>query len=234
MNMSYDYMKLFIISIFVIISSISLQAQNNMKLIYIGDPMCSWCYGIAPEWNKLKSEYQSKMEIEYVMGGLRPYFDKPISEMKDFLSDHWKHVNEASGQEFNYGILDRNDLNYDTEPPSRAVVVVKELKPDAVGTFFTGVQKLFYKENKDMNKSESYHELLASIDIDGSSFDNLFHTKEIKEATKAQFDSAKILGVTSFPTVLLQIGEEHFIVASGYSTSDKMGKTIEKLISRNN
>jgi len=226
-------MKPFVIFLFAI-SSISLKAQNDMKLIYVGDPMCSWCYGIAPEWNKLKSEYQNKMEIEYVMGGLRPYFDKPMSEMKDFLSDHWQHVNEASGQEFNYGILDRSDLNYDTEPPSRAVVVVKALQPSAVGVFFKGVQKLFYLKNKDMNKSESYHELLSDtdIDIDSTAFDNLFHTKEIKEATKAEFDNAKLLGVTSFPTVLLQIEEEYFIVAQGYSTQDKMSQSIEKLIAR--
>lgn len=28
--------------------------NNKPALIYIGDPLCSWCYGIAPELDKLK------------------------------------------------------------------------------------------------------------------------------------------------------------------------------------
>ncbi len=224
-------MRLIIAITILFMSNLSIQSQDNMKLIYVGDPMCSWCYGIAPEWQKLKADYKDKVQIDYVMGGLRPYFDKPISEMKDFLADHWKHVHEASGQEFSYGILDRSDLNYDTEPPSRAVVVIKELKPDAVGDFFVEIQKLFYVQNKDMNQSESYHGILNTMGIATDAFDNMFHTKEIKEATKAEFDNAKLLGVTSFPTVLLQIGDEQYIVTQGYSTSDKMSKIIDKLTS---
>ena len=118
-------MKAIVTTSILFIFSLNMQAQNNMKLIYVGDPMCSWCYGIAPEWQKVKTEYKDKLEIDYVMGGLRPYFEKPISEMKDFLSEHWEHVHEASNQPFNYAILDRSDLNYDTEPPSRAVVVIQ-------------------------------------------------------------------------------------------------------------
>ncbi|MFQ5523922.1 MAG: DsbA family protein, partial [Acidimicrobiia bacterium] len=38
------------------------------KLIYVGDPMCSWCWGFAPEIEDLADEYP----VEVVVGGLRP------------------------------------------------------------------------------------------------------------------------------------------------------------------
>ena len=38
------------------------------KLIYVGDPMCSWCWGFAPEIESLADDYP----IEVVVGGLRP------------------------------------------------------------------------------------------------------------------------------------------------------------------
>ena len=223
-------MKHFITVILIIVSSLSLQSQNNMKLIYVGDPMCSWCYGIAPEWDKIKNDYKEKLDIAYLMGGLRPYYNKPISELKDFLSDHWKHVNEASNQPFTYDILDRTDINYDTEPPSRAVVAVRAINPHKVGQFFKATQMLFYLDNGNMNLSNTYHKVLSDLDIDIDRFDNLFESDEIKNATRSEFNQAKLLGVRSFPTVLLQIGEEHYIVTQGYRTCEQMSQSIEKLI----
>ena len=225
-------MKTIIISLLSIITMSNLQSQDRVKLIYVGDPMCSWCYGIAPEWQKITTEYKDKLDIEYVMGGLRPYYEKPISEMKDFLSEHWEHVHQASDQPFNYDILDRSDLNYDTEPPSRAVVVMQHLNPAAVGSFFVETQSLFYFYNKDMNQSSSYHSLLSKYNVDAEEFDKLFNSDDIKKATKAEFDKAKSLGVTSFPTVLLMVGEEQYIVTQGYSTSDKMTKVITNILSK--
>ena len=210
----------------------NLQSQEDAKLIYIGDPMCSWCYGIAPEWQKIKTQYQGKLEIEYVMGGLRPYYEKPMSEMKDFLTDHWKHVYEASNQPFNYEILNRSDLNYDTEPPSRAVVVIQSLNPNAVGSFFAEVQSLFYYDNKNMNESKSYHTLLEKYNVNTDEFDKLFNSDEMRQATKTGFNKAKSLGVASFPTVLLMMGEEQYIVTQGYSTSNKMNQVIDNLLSK--
>lgn len=223
-------MKSYITVILIIISSISMQSQDNMKLIYVGDPMCSWCYGIAPEWDKIKNDYKDKLEIDYVMGGLRPYYNKPISELKDFLSDHWKHVNEASNQPFTYDILDRSDINYDTEPPSRAVVAVRAIDPHKVGEFFKASQRLFYVENGNMNLSKTYHKILSDLDLDIDKFDSLFDSDAMKDATRSEFDQAKLLGVRSFPTVLLQIGEEHYIVTQGYRTCEQMTQSIEKLI----
>lgn len=223
-------MKRNLILVLSVIFSLSIQSQDNMKLIYVGDPMCSWCYGIAPEWDKIKNDYKDKLEIGYIMGGLRPYYNKPISELKDFLAEHWKHVNEASNQPFTYDILDRSDINYDTEPPSRAVVAVREIDPYKVSQFFKATQTLFYLDNGNMNLSTTYHKILSILDINTEKFDSLFVSDEMKNATRAEFNQAKLLGVRSFPTVLLQIGEEHYIVTQGYRTCEQMTQSIEKLI----
>ena len=112
---SLNMKRFTVLCIFIYLSTApNMNAQN--KLMYVGDPMCSWCYGIAPELEKIVEKYKGQMDIEIVTGGLRPYFDKPINEMKDFLSHHWEDVSKASQQPFNYDILDRADLLYDTEP----------------------------------------------------------------------------------------------------------------------
>jgi len=56
-----------------IIMNTALMGQKKMTLIYIGDPMCSWCYGLANEWETTYKTFEQEANIELIMGGLRPY-----------------------------------------------------------------------------------------------------------------------------------------------------------------
>ena len=47
-----------------------LLSESKMKLIYIGDPMCSWCYGFGKELSALL-ERLPDLQLEIVVGGVR-------------------------------------------------------------------------------------------------------------------------------------------------------------------
>ena len=202
------------------------QTDTPPKLIYIGDPMCSWCYGLSDELSTVIKHFEGQVDVEFIMGGLRPYYEVPMIEMKDFLTGHWQEVHEASGQEFTYGILDRKDLNYDTEPPCRAVVVMKSLAPSHVPDFFKSVQKTFYFHNKDMNQASSYEACLEGTGIDIQTFTKAFNSDEMKALVKKDFERSAELGVRSFPTILLEVNGEHKLIAAGYA---KSATIIQKL-----
>jgi len=214
--------------VFCLMITTTLMAQDKMKLIYVGDPMCSWCYGIAEEWTAVYNQYKDKAEIEMVMGGLRPYYDEKMINMKSFLSHHWEDVHKASGQEFNYDILDRPDLAYDTEPPCRAVVVVKSLAPGKEVPFFKLTQRDFYFHNKDMNLAASYHDALKQLEISTSEFDEAFQSEKYKAAVKDDFQRARALGVNSFPTILMEKDGKISVIARGYSKSQNIIAEINK------
>jgi putative protein-disulfide isomerase len=204
---------------------------KDVKLIYVGDPMCSWCYGFSDELTQVV-EYYSSLELEMVMGGLRPYNTQSMSDLKDFLSHHWKDVQDASGQEFSYGILDRTDITYDTEPPCRASLVVRSLAPEKELAFFKSVQRSFYKENKNLHLVESYHDLLSNLDIDIQAFDSAFNSDDMKTAIKNDFARARSIGVNSFPTLLIEKEGKKYIVAQGFRKSQDIIKDIDEIISK--
>lgn len=210
-----------------------LTAQSDMKLIYVGDPMCSWCYGFSPELEKIVTHYQDELDLEIIMGGLRPYHNVPISEMKDFLAHHWEDVGKASGQPFEYGILDRSDLNYDTEPPCRASVVVRNMNKAKELDFFQEAQKAFYFHNKDMNQASTYHSIIEKLGLDTAKFDALFHSDEYKAAVKKDFEKARSIGVSSFPTLLIQNGQKTTVVARGYAKSETVVRSIRGMLEVN-
>src|SRR5438034_10575944 len=100
-------------------------------LIYIADPMCSWCYGFGPELSALLNGLP-EMELDIVVGGLRAHNTSVMDEnLKATLLTHWRHVEEASGLPFSNEALAHEGFVYNTEPACRAVVAARLFAPTA-------------------------------------------------------------------------------------------------------
>jgi len=221
-------MPLIYTSMFILLSLFS-SLEPKPKLIYIGDPMCSWCYGIAPELEELKTHYEEELTFEIIMGGLRPYNTQAITELKDFLIEHWEEVESRSGQEFNSEILNSSNIPYDTEPPSRAVAIVRSMNPSKAFDFFHACQKAFYYENLNLNEVASYKNAIKTAGLDFQSFKTKFESAEWKAKIKEDFERAGKLGVRSFPTILLEKNNELYVISQGYSKKEDMVKRIQKV-----
>ena len=79
------------------------QMQCMLHLYYIHDPMCSWCWGYKPTLKLLKQQLPASIEFNYVVGGLAPDSDEPMSdEMKQKLQAIWKQIEAKLGTEFNH------------------------------------------------------------------------------------------------------------------------------------
>ena len=207
----------------------SCMSQEKATLIYVGDPMCSWCYGFAPELSKAMDSLDETVDIQVVMGGLRPYNTQKMTDLADFLKEHWEQVNSRSGQPFSYGVLKENYV-YDTEPPSRACVVVREMNPDLELGFFKALQTLFYVDNKNMNVVESYLPLVKEMGLDIEEFKQKFASEEMKAAVKADFEFAGSIGVRGFPSMVLKQGEDYVLISNGYTSAAEIVKSVERVL----
>lgn len=216
---------LFILFIFF---QLSIMAQDKPKVIYFGDPMCSWCYGFSPEFSKVKEEFSGNIDFQYIMGGLRPYGTQKINSISAFLKDHWEHVNKASGQPFNFDILTEPDYTYDTEPACRAVITMRLLNPDVEFEFFKAVQTAFYFDNNKMNQTETYLALVEEFGVEKATFQSKFESQELKELARRDFENAAEFGISGFPSIVLQIGEKYHLIANGYMKAEVIIKRINK------
>ena len=201
-------------------------AQTKAKLIYIADPMCSWCYGFINELTAALEELDDKVELQLVMGGLRPYNTETMSDLSDFLKGHWQQVEERSGRHFNYELLSDHSFVYDTEPPSRAVLVMRQLNPEQEFAFFKAIQTAFYSENKNTNDVETYLELVDQFGVDREKFKIMFESEGMKQAVKKDFEMAASMGVRGFPSVVLQDGDQYFLISNGYTTAKNIESNV--------
>lgn len=205
--------------------------QIDAELIYVGDPMCSWCWGVAPELERLTSMHV-EFPMRIVVGGLRPGPNAQTvdAEMAGFLSHHWQEVERRSGQPFDASLLKDHGWLYDTEPACRGVVVMRELAPHETFRFFQRLQHAFYAEGMPVWDPDSITPLVDGFDVDPDAFADSFASDAATKATWRDFALARSWGVNGFPTILLRTGTSGHIISSGYTSAENMDLAIEQVL----
>ena len=191
-------------------------SDRDVEFIYVGDPMCSWCWGFAPVLERMDQRYD--IPIRTVVGGLRPgsSAQRLDDSLRRTLAHHWHQVEQASGQPFDHAALEREDWVYDTGPSCRAVVTMREVAPEFTLAWFTRLQRAFYAEGKDITDLDVIPSLLDGFDVDRDKFVEVLHDPATAARTQRDFDEARQLGATGFPTLLFREAEEYGIVTRGF------------------
>ena len=204
-------------------------AREEGEIIYVGDPMCSWCWGISNHLRDLKSHYKS-MKFSIVLGGLRPGGGDPWDDQfKAFLKHHWHEVTQRSGQPFGYTLFDREEFNYDTEPSCRAVVAAKHWLGEEVLEFYEAVSRHFYVDNEDPTKVEFYQPICDQFNIPFEEFKVVFEKEETRLETYRDFQTNRQWGVRGYPTMLFKTNEQLYQINHGYTEFEDMKRVIEKI-----
>ena len=199
-------------------------------LLYFGDPMCSWCWGFAPQMEKVRDLTSQSYDFKLIMGGLRPGGGDPWNDqMKSFLSEHWNHVIDRSGQPFNFELFERQDFEYDTEPPCRAVKTAQYLLGDQALPFYHHIQHRFYAESKDPGDINFYKPICKKNNIDFSAFKEHYQSDLIEQRTRQDFTFTQRLGVQGFPSLLISADGQIQYLARGYCTADNIYQRLQSL-----
>jgi len=177
------------------------------KIIHIVvDPMCSWCWGFAPEVHKLRAAARGLATVRPIVGGLRPGTTEVMDDaMKQYISHHWEQVHEKTGQPFDHSLFERDDFIYDTEPGCRALVAVRELAGDeAALDMVDALHEAFYARARDIAKADVLAEVAGEQGMDVDAFRTALDSDAMKQMTLRDFQIARQLGVTGFPTVVCE------------------------------
>ena len=200
-----------------------------IRLVYVADPMCSWCYGFGPQFSTLLTRV-APFGLRLVMGGLRAYNTKVMDDaLKTTLREHWQHVHEASGLPFAENQFARNDFVYDTEPACRAVVTMREQDSERALEYFYAVQAAFYGDGRDVTQGDVLADIAGEMGVDRGAFAIAWQSAAIKEATRQDFALTQRLGVSGFPTVAMEHGGQLFLVASGFTPATVLADRIDQI-----
>lgn len=203
------------------------------SLIYIADPMCSWCWGFSPVLEEIRRLFQDRVTFQLMLGGLRPGNTERFDESRRaYILQHWHAVHERTGQPFNFDFQMGPTFTYDTEPASRATVVVRQLAPGKEWDFLKGVQEAFYVQNADVTKAEVLDELAVPLGMETSQFHHAFQDSQTKQLLWEEFDQSRQLGVSGFPTLLGRKGQSVSALMHGYQEVKTLAPVIEQFLQK--
>ncbi len=194
-------------------------------LVYIADPMCSWCWGFSPVVQAITQRFGEALPLRLVLGGLRPWTREPMgaSDRADVRS-HWQHVQEASGQPFDFRFFEREGFVYDTEPASRAIVVLRRRGMSTALAALQRIQRAFYADNQDVTDPEVLSALSAELGVDPASFRAEFDSAQALDETRRDFVLAQSAGIRGFPTLIAGRGDDqpYSLITHGYQSADRI------------
>lgn len=194
--------------------------------------MCSWCWGFSPVIDAIKREYGDRVKLSLVLGGLRPGTTDPLKpESREEILHHWHEVHRRTGQPFAFDGALPEGFVYDTEPPSRAVITVAGINPDATLPYLRRVQAAFYAEGRDVTNSVTLTALAAELNIEPELFQTAFASPEAIARTSRHFEHARQAGITGFPTTVMQRGEKLELLSSGYRPFEDLRSQLEAWLS---
>lgn len=200
------------------------------RLIYVADPMCSWCWGFAPELDKIRARFD--LSVEVVVGGLRPGpAAQPLdSQLGSYLRATWNRIAELTGQPFDPTPLAWEGWIYDSELPARAVVVARSLQRDAAVSLFSVLQQAFYADATDITDPDEYPALIAPLGLDPEEFRARLTSDQSREAAWQDFRRARSMGVGGFPALFVDTSAGQTAVTLGYRPADAIAPLIERAL----
>jgi len=212
--------------------------MTENSLVYVGDPMCSWCYGFGVPLHQLLEQLPG-VPLAVVLGGLRAFNQEIMPEtLKSTLHHHWREVTKRSGKPFGTGQFDREGFIYDTEPACRAVVTIRAHAAEHTLAMYHAIQHAFYAMGRDITQTsvlaDVWQELvdskiLGNVEFSSRGFIEAFESDSIKTQTRNDFAMVQQWGIRGFPALIAVVNGEAQLVSNGYMEADEMLQRVQQV-----
>ncbi len=206
-----------------------------MKIYYVMDVMCGWCYAFSDVITKINEEFKNQVDFSIVPAGMwiNENTKKTTPNFSDFIRKSNIRITEISGKEFGenfYLMLKDKDTVLDSFPSSKAINIINKIDNKSSFKYLKALQKEFFVNGKNMHDLNVYSKIAEELGIDSDIFKKEFSSKELIDETFKQFKFTNELGVQSYPSLVLVNNNEISLISSGYSSFEEVRARIKKIL----
>jgi putative protein-disulfide isomerase len=207
----------------------------STRLLYVMDPMCSWCWGFSPVAEALVEQAGAAgVPLHLVVGGLRTGSGASLEpSTRRYILKHWQAVQETTGQVFRFEGALPDGFVYDTAPACRAIVAARSLAPDVAWRLVKEIQQAFYLQGRDVTHGSVLAELAEKAGLPRIEFAEAFDSDEQHAATASDFSWVQDLGIAGFPTLLAERNGQLALLTNGYQALDVLQPLLGRWLERN-
>ena len=188
-------------------------------LYYVHDPMCSWCWAFNNVWAAVQAKMPNNIEVRYVLGGLAPDSNKPMSvELQQRISSGWHKIQQrVPGTQFNHDFWTICKPRRSTYPSSRAIIAAKQLDSSSEKRMLLAIQQAYYLEAKNPSDDEVLIKCAESIGLDRSVFIEVLNSPSTHQQLLAEIKFARSMGANSFPSLVSETSAVLRILSFDYN-----------------
>lgn len=202
------------------------------RLIYVHDPMCSWCWGFRPNFENLCKQLPAGLSVNRLLGGLAPDNDQPMpAELQSKLQDTWRRIQtRIPDTRFNFDFWRDCHPRRSTWPACRAVVVARQSDPSLESPMIEAIQRAYYLEARNPSDTDTLAALAGQLGLNAVDFAIRLDAAETHDILEQEITQARRMGADSFPSLRLQIDQSFWPVPVDYTEVRPMLETIQSLL----
>lgn len=201
-----------------------MNSKDDLKLIYVWDAYCGWCYGFSPglgEFHKMHPE----LPVTVLSGGLFVGDRKlPISNYPHIPGAN-QRIEQLSGVKFGDAyqkLLQKGDFVLDSETAAKGFAALEHFAPEKAYESAAAMQKAFYYEGKSLSEEATFRDIADALGLDADEVIKRFKSEAAGQDALHAFETVRNLGVNSYPTLLLQKGEKLIKIGGGAMSAEKL------------
>jgi len=202
------------------------------ELLFVADPMCSWCWGFADTLAAVEQRLAPGIELRFVLGGLAPDSDEPMPDpVRRMVRGAWDAVEEATGACFNRDFWVRCEPRRSTYPACRAVLAAGAQSGVAGPAMYRAIQCAYYLEARNPSERATLVELAGELDpaLDVDRFERELDAPETHAALERDLALCAELGVTGFPSLVARSREGVESVTAGWAPPAEVEAKLRRM-----
>jgi len=179
---------------------------SPLRLIYVHDPMCSWCWAFRPVWRRICESLPRGVEVRRLLGGLAPDTDEPMPEpMRQAISGYWRVIQrKVPGTRFNFDFWRLNTPRRATYPACRAVIAARDQGADFEEEMILAIQQAYYLRARNPSDNATLVDLAGELGLDRGRFAKDLVAEQTQFRLLQEIAEGRRMGAQGFPSLLLE------------------------------
>ena len=190
----------------------------DTRLLYVHDPMCSWCYAFSASLAALQQDLPSDIQMIYLLGGLAADTTEPMPvNLQNTIQQAWHRIeNTVPSILFNYDFWIFNTPLRSTYPACRALLASRKQGAEFELKLLQAIQNAYYQKARNPSLQVTLQECAAETGLDTVEFIKDLNSLAIDNELQGEIQLARSMGVTSYPSLRLLHHEEQIAVTIDY------------------
>ncbi len=189
------------------------------RVVLVSDPMCSWCWGMARDFEAARAALADAFEFDLMLGGINTHGTQPIGAYgRRYLMKLWQEVEATTGQAFGFALPD--EYVHNSVLPCLLLEAWREDHAAPPFALLHELQARFFVRGENISDPDLLSNVAEAFEV--ADFASRVGDPSLTERLRFQFDNAGAFGTNALPSLLIEDERGLRLLAGGYVDAEMM------------